>query len=210
LWIYAWLMNLQAVALAELDAVIAEYHSSAQDRAADRAVIVRLQSAIERLAPRDSPYVRQAREAEGWIAAKAGYQTSQAAKALRADYAAGYVRTVEELVHGEVFDDFLSMAEELQSKGYDPAAAVIAGSVLEEHLHKLASRHGLTPIPKSVDALGVELVKLGAITEPQRKIIAGWYGQRTEAAHGRHANVVHEEVGRMIEGVRDFLVRYPA
>jgi hypothetical protein len=53
-------------------------------------------------------------------------------------------------------------------------------------------------------------IPMNVFAEAQRKIVSGWYGQRTEAAHGRHANVVQEEVGRMIEGIRDFTIRHPA
>ena len=39
-----------------------------------------------------------------------------------------------------LFADFLEMASELQRKGFKDAAAVIAGSTLEEHLRKLATK----------------------------------------------------------------------
>jgi hypothetical protein len=68
----------------------------------------------------------------------------------------------------------------------------------------------LRTLPKSVEALGVGLVKSGTISEPRRKIIAGWYGQRTEGAHGHFDKVVAAEVPRMIEGIRDFIVEHPA
>src|SRR5215217_4070423 len=78
--------------------------------------------------------------------------------------------------------DFLAMASELDTKGFHAPAAVLAGSVLDEHLRKLADKSKIdVPTangrPKSVDALGIELVKAGAITEARRKILAGWYGQ---------------------------------
>lgn len=36
--------------------------------------------------------------------------------ALRMDYDAGYLRSIEELIHADVFGDFLEMADELQKK----------------------------------------------------------------------------------------------
>ena len=107
------------------------------------------------------------------------------------------------------------MASELDAKGFHAPAAVLAGSVLEEHLRKLADKSHIDVLtangrPRSVDSLGIELVKAGAITEARRKILAGWYGQRTEAAHGRPENVVPEEIPRMIEGIRDFVDSHAA
>jgi hypothetical protein len=136
-------------------------------------------------------------------------------RALREDVAKGYTRSVEEIVHGEVFEDFLEMAAELHSNGYHAAAAVIAGSVLEDHLRKLATKEGVAVVATNgkalgVEALGQDLVKAKVFAEPQRKVIAAWYGQRTEGAHGRPENVIADEVGRMIPGIRDFIVRYPA
>src|ERR1035441_7503301 len=46
--------------------------------------------------------------------------------ALRTAYDSGYLATVADLIHAEVFADFLDMAEHLSSEGYkDPAAVVI-------------------------------------------------------------------------------------
>jgi len=113
--------------------------------------------------------------------------------ALRSDLQDGYIHTIEELVHGAVFDDFLEMASEPLTKGYKDPGAVIAGTVLEEHIRKLAVRNSLSVLdaknkPKSFDTLAIELVKTRQFCEPQRKILAGWYGQRNEAAHGHMMN----------------------
>ncbi len=175
---------------------------------------IRFMACIERLAPKGSTYLESAKILKGWN----GYMVVELGGilgALKSDFEAGYIFTIEELVHGAVFDDFLEMASELLKKGYKDPAAVVAGSVLEEHIRKLAMRNQLallesTGKPKKFDALSIELVKVQQISEPQRKIIAGWYGQRSEAAHGNYNNVIGSEVGRMIEGIRDFMVRFPA
>jgi hypothetical protein len=58
-------------------------------------------------------------------------------QALRDDYESGYLQSVVELVHADIFADFLDMADYLIQQGYKDPAAVVAGSVLEEHLRKL-------------------------------------------------------------------------
>lgn len=181
-----------------------------------RQIYTRLRAAIDRLSPPGSPYAKEA----DVIAAQAGsvgnaiMNLGGVLQAIRADFEAGYVRTFEALVHSAVFEDFLDMASELLTKAYKDSAAVIAGSVLEEHVRSLATRHGrnLTDgkLPRSVDTLLIELVKDGQFSESQRKLAVGWYGLRTDAAHGRYENVVAGEVGRMIEGIREFMLRYPA
>jgi len=175
---------------------------------------IRFMACIERLAPKGSTYLESAKSLKGWNGHVA-VELGGILRALKSDFEAGYILTIEELVHGAVFDDFLEMASELLKKGYKDPAAVVAGSVLEEHIRKLAIRNQLIIVEatgknKKFDALIIDLVKTQKISEPQRKILAAWYSQRNEAAHGNYINVIESEVGRMIEGVRDFMVRLPA
>jgi hypothetical protein len=117
-------------------------------------------------------------------------------------------------VHAEVFEDFLDMAAELLQGGYASSAAVLAGSVLEEHVRQLAAASGIAPAsagrPVAFDTLATNLTKLTTIFETERKAVVAWYGLRTAGAHGRHAEVFADDVERMIPGIRDFMVRHPA
>jgi hypothetical protein len=210
-----------------LNAVISEVRTAARQFQGDSGLAVleipnrdianrlhmRCLSAIERFAPPGSYYHKRAAQ---YASNSSGTLTLAAIlEALRDDYKSGGMQTVTELVHAALFDDFLDMAAELNEKGFHGPAAVLAGCVLEEHLRKLAEKAAI-PLrderdrPKSVETLGTELVKQSVISEPRRKIISGWYGQRTEGAHGRFTNVVPEEVPRTIEGIRDFVATYPA
>ena len=63
--------------------------------------------------------------------------------ALQADLKAGYLKTVSELIHGEVFGDFLEMGDHLLERGYKDAAAVVTGSTLEAHLRQLCQKFGI-------------------------------------------------------------------
>jgi hypothetical protein len=137
------------------------------------------------------------------------------AEALEADYRAGAMQSVAELVHASVFSDFLAMSSELCEKGYLGAATVVAGSVLEEHIHKLAQKHTIDLLdakqrPRSMDTLCVELRNAGTFSEVMRKSITAWYAQRNEAAHGRFGDLNEGDVERLIDGVRDFIARTPA
>jgi hypothetical protein len=134
---------------------------------------------------------------------------------IREDIEAGFLLGVEELIRADVFADFLGMAAELHDKGYDSAAAVIAGTVLEEHVRKLAIKHGV-PIeddngrPRKVESLNADLVKASAYNKLVQKQVSAWYAIRSEAAHGNHDAYNSDQVRQLLDGVRDFLVAQPA
>ncbi|HEV7400823.1 MAG TPA: hypothetical protein VGN84_11215 [Solirubrobacterales bacterium] len=204
-----------------LSEIIADRRDSANDNGYledydAKRIVTRARAAIRRFAPPGSAYEDEATAAvklgnESW---KAG-QLTAIVHALRDDYRFGGLASVQEIVHADLFDDFLGMADELLAKGFIGPAAVLAGTVLEEQLGKLTKKHGIDTTDekgraKSVEALGVDLRKADVITEVQRKSVTAWYAQRTEGAHGRPGNLNDGEVERMIDGIRDFVARYPA
>lgn len=183
-----------------------------------RLVITRALAAIERVAPPRSAYSAQAQALSGAEGHDLWYQAGQMVaivRALRDDYAQGAMQSVQELVHADLFSDFVDMAVELHSKGYIGPATVLAGCVLEDHFRKLAAKHGLTVTDdkgknKSFEMLGHELRRHGPLTEMERKSVTAWYAQRSDAAHGTFEALVDADVERMIAGVRDFIGRHPA
>lgn len=123
----------------------------------------------------------------------------------RADLEAGYTQTFTEMVHVEVFSDLITEAEELQRAGYKDAAAVIAGSVLEEHLRKLAIKAEIAVekpngSPKKAEALNAELTAAGTYN----------MGIRNSAAHSKYEEYAHEQVAGMSREIHDVLTRLPA
>ena len=179
--------------------------------------MTRALAAIDRVAPPASAYAEQAREVleqDSWLGWKA-HELVAIVTALRDDYRAGAIHSVADLLHADMFEDLLDMARELFTKGFLGPAAVLAGSVLEEHLRKLAIKHRISVRDekdrvRSVEVLSIDLRKAGALTDIQRKSIVAWYAQRNEAAHGRFESLAGSEVGYMINGVRDFIAHHPA
>lgn len=206
----------------QLSSIIDDLHDSSNDGGYledydARRIATRARAAIRRYAPPGSAYeddaaeIAQSNSIDNW---KAG-QFAAIVHALRDDYSLGGLTAVEEIVHADLFDDFLDMANELLSKGFVGPAAVLAGMVLEEQLRKLATKHGIAILddkqrPKSAETLGVDLRKAGIFTEVRRKSVTAWYAQRTEGAHGHPENLDQGEVERMIDGVRDFVASHPA
>ncbi|HEV7938415.1 MAG TPA: hypothetical protein VGP18_10385 [Solirubrobacteraceae bacterium] len=135
-------------------------------------------------------------------------------RALREDYVGGFMQQVEELIHAGVFDDFLEMANELLAKGYKDPAAVLGGSVLEEHLRKLAIRASAAISsdgkPVKADRLNADLVKASVYNVLEQKAVTSWLDLRNKAAHGHYADYDVGHVDLMLQGVRGFLMRYPA
>ncbi len=112
----------------------------------------------------------------------ASYVLSGVVASLQADVAAGYLDSLSDLLHGEVFADFLEMASHLSDEGYKDAAAVIAGGTLESHLRQLCQKAGVTVEqatasgmkPKKADLLNSDLASASAYTKLRRTSRRGW------------------------------------
>jgi hypothetical protein len=173
---------------------------------------------IDRLTLPGSPYREIAAKEVANRGAFAGQRLAALAgilNGLRADYEAGYLGTVAELIHADVFGDFLEMADELMAKGYKDAAAVLGGSVLEEHIRKLCDKAGI-PVsdkngkPKKADLLNADLAKANVYNKLEQKSVTAWLGLRNDAAHGHYDSYTAEQVALMVSSIRDFMIRRPA
>jgi len=134
--------------------------------------------------------------------------------ALRVDLRDGYVKTLVELVHADIFADFLDMAYHLQEAGYKDAAAVITGSTLESHIKKLCSKYSIDTEddgkPIKTEKLNADLVKSDAYGKLDQKNITAWLDLRNKAAHGKYSEYSSDQVEHLISVVRDFVGRVPA
>jgi hypothetical protein len=180
-------------------------------------ITTRIAATIRRVAPSGSVH----RDSADAIVKQYGVDNSHSIKplfgilrALRADYAAGYLTTVEELIHADLFSDFLEMADHLLSQGYKDPAAVVTGAVLEEHLRKLCSKNGISTAtgttPKKADGLNSDLGGAGVYTKLDQKSVTAWLDLRNKAAHGHYSQYSKEQVQLMLDGVGSFMSRYIA
>jgi hypothetical protein len=136
-------------------------------------------------------------------------------EAIRAEVAGGWLFNIKALVTAEVFADFLSMAEHLLETGYKDPAAVMIGSVLEEHLRQLClarqmnvdeEKDGRTA-PKKADRLNADLAKNAAYSKLDQKLVTAWLDLRNNAAHGKYSLYTEEQVRHMAAGVVEFIAR---
>jgi hypothetical protein len=127
----------------------------------------------------------------------------------------GWVITARGLVAAELFADFLDMAGYLLSEGYKDAAAVMTGSVLEEHLRQLAAKNGVsvtsiksgTPVPRKADAINADLAGKDVYGKLDQKSATAWLDLRNKAAHGKYSEFTIDQVRLMHQGVLDFMSR---
>jgi len=179
----------------------------------------RARALIHRIAPPPSVYSKHCEEIvkDGGYSGYVARQLFGVVDSLKADAEAGFLRSQSELIHGELFADFLEMAQHLLDEGYKDAAAVIAGSSLEAHLRRLATKSSIAldqtvsgSVPKKADRLAADLAGAGAISKLDQKNIIAWLDLRNKAAHGEYGKYEHGQVSLLISGIRDFIARSPA
>ena len=130
-------------------------------------------------------------------------------KALRDELEQGLIGETEDLVRGEIFTDFLDMAEHLLETGYKDPAAVLVGTVLENGLKKLAEKNEIKF--KNNDGIGIlnkGLANKEVYTRPKQKQVQVWADIRNSAAHGSPDDYNATDVKYMLDGVQNFLTEH--
>jgi hypothetical protein len=127
----------------------------------------------------------------------------------------GWLFKLKDLVTAEIFTDFLEMSEHLLTEGYKDAAAVMIGSILEEHLRFLCQKHNVETtvvkngdtVAKRADLLNADLKKANVYGPLEQKSVTAWLSLRNSAAHGKYTEYRIEQVQVMYQGVLDFITR---
>lgn len=123
--------------------------------------------------------------------------------AAKEDYEGGYLNSIRNLVHAELFDSELDQARELLTSGYKGAAAVVAGVVLETTLRTLCKDKAI-PVGK-LDKMNADLAKSGVYNVMIQKRITALADIRNKAAHGDNEAFKDVDVRDMIEQVERFV-----
>ena len=124
--------------------------------------------------------------------------------------------TIKQMVSAEIFSDFIEMSKYLLDQKYKDPAAVMIGSILEEHLRLLCKNNsiditvlkGLDIIPKKADTLNADLVKAGVYGVLEQKNVTAWLDLRNRAAHGKYNEYTQEQVELMYQGVLNFITTF--
>ena len=181
-------------------------------------IVTTLHATIQRWAPAGTSYAEQANAIFHDHVPSRYYSAHRplagVLRSLRQAYEQGYLSTVQQLVHADLFADFLEMAEYLLLARFKDAAAVLIGGVLEEHLRKLCLKHGLAVYapdgpPRKASQLNDDLAKV-AYDKLEQKAVTYWLDIRNKAAHGEYTKLDNASVRQMLTGVRDFVTKHGA
>ena len=180
-----------------------------------KVLVVQLRTAIDRLAPSASLYRSEAEAKDAQSVHVRIPVYVGILEALRKDIDCGWLTTVEELLRADTFSGFIDMASELLAKNYKDPAAVLIGAVLEAHLRALVAKAGLPTADskgrhKSADAMNTDLAKSGVYNVLRQKQVTAWQAIRNASAHGNFGDYAPSDVRSLIDGVRDFVVAFPA
>ncbi|MFF2534490.1 hypothetical protein [Streptomyces cyaneofuscatus] len=199
----------------QLDKLLAQYKEGAAKRSGLELAVNRLEAAIDRIALPGSTYIKQLDALRGFSTSSKASSVSQVAQALRDDLSDGWTDSVVELVHADTHSDYLEMADTLLASGYKDPAAVIVGTSLEVHVRALCVKHRVdtevpSGAPKKADTMNADLKKAGVYGALQQKQLTAWMDLRNKAAHGIWKEYDIQQVRLLIDGVRDFMLKYPA
>lgn len=135
-------------------------------------------------------------------------------KSIKTEIDNGWLTSLKGLVSAEIFSDFLEMADYLIKENYKDPAAVMTGSVLEEHLRQLCDKHGIPTAdsrsgkPKKADLLNSELTSAGVYNKLDQKNVTAWLDLRNKAAHGKYSEYNQQQVEFMMQTVTEFITRH--
>ena len=137
---------------------------------------------------------------------------------FRNDVSEGWLGNLQGIISAEIFSDFLEMASYLLDEYYKDAAAVMVGSVLEEHLRQLCNKNEIEITveksgklkSKTASLLNDELKAKGIYNLLNQKSVTGWLDLRNCAAHGKYNQYELSQVKNMLEGVRCFIISNPS
>jgi hypothetical protein len=166
-------------------------------------------SLIESVFGRDSNQYKKVVESIGmWSIGPA----ANAVAAAKAVLERGYMFNVRELARADVESDIISQAQVLLEAGYQRAAAVLAGAVLEEHIRSIAPSwgaptHNNKGDPLTLAPLNDELKKAGTYDSVLWSKIGFLTRIRNEAAHGGEFKQAKDEVEAMLASVIDICDR---
>lgn len=199
-----------------------EYELSYEGGALASNLITRIISVINRIMGTNSEYYKQAMnvlsKTETINPISKLIMLGGVLSGLYEDLKAGNLRSFSELIHADVFSEYIEMAEYLLEEGYKDPAAVITGSTLEEHLRKLCIKNGIDIEimssgklrSKKADGMNSDLAKQGVYSKLEQKSVTAWLDLRNKAAHAKYSEYNDSQVNQMIMGVRDFIIRNPA
>jgi hypothetical protein len=126
--------------------------------------------------------------------------------AASGDYRAGYGRSVEASITGEVLGDFAAAAKAALAEGHKDVAAVLACAALEDTLKRYARLNGLDAEDKVMQEVITALKSKGLVAGPQKSLLDAMPRIRDAAMHANWDRIQDADVSSVIGFVEQFLL----
>ncbi len=125
-------------------------------------------------------------------------------KSILLDLEKGLLFKFEFLVAGELYQNVLEQAKTLVNNGYKDAASVLARTVVENALKKLAERANI-PLNNPASSLNDKLKEQNLLDSPRHLEIKSWLLIGNSSAHGNFEEFSKERIEQMISNISNFL-----
>jgi hypothetical protein len=125
----------------------------------------------------------------------------------KSDFEAGFATTLEALVSGEIFGDFIGAAKNALAEGNKDVAAVLACAALEDALKRFANSNGLAVDGKDMSEVIGTLKSKGLVGGSQKSILETMPKTRNAAMHADWPKISPTEVGGVIGFTEQFLLQ---
>ena len=126
--------------------------------------------------------------------------------AAKSDFEGGFATTLEALVSGEIFGDFVSLAKEALNSGNKDVAAVLACAALEDALKRYATAQGLNVEQKEMNDVVGALKAKGLVGGAQKTLLDTMPKIRNYAMHADWGKITPQDVGSVVGFVEQFLL----
>ncbi|GIP17505.1 hypothetical protein J40TS1_31470 [Paenibacillus montaniterrae] len=120
----------------------------------------------------------------------------------------GILKDIQYIVAAETFDDFLDHAFEYHKANKKNEAAILASSVLEDTIKKIATKNNITTKGVSLEPLIESLISSDILTVVKGKRIKAYAGIRNKALHAEWDEFDIRDTGEMIKGIRELIENY--
>jgi len=127
-------------------------------------------------------------------------------RAAKADYEGGYAFSMQALISGEIYGDFVALAKGALSEGAKDVAAVLACAALEDALKRFAFLNGLDVSDKSMQDVVNSLKAKGLVGGAQKTLLEAMPKIRDYAMHAHWDKITSQDVGSVIGFVEQLLL----
>ena len=128
--------------------------------------------------------------------------------AAKSDYEGGYLFSLKDRVSGEIFGDFVALANRCLDEGNKDTAAVLACAALEDALKEYAARNQLDVGHKVMQEVVNALKAKGLVGGAQKSLLDVMPKIRDYAMHANWEKIKAEDVRSVLGFVEQFLLSH--